>query len=173
MSYQWSLLKSTNIAAIFVAILLVMGPAFAAFDFSSLPSAPPEVIQCMEKKLSPDAMKMVRSGERSKDRSVRKKIKKTYEKCSEAKTESVNVVKYQGPLFDAMSQIDEKVDMNRAISRVRAAGVSKLALFARSRKSLHQNEQSVIALAKRNPDLIVLGAPKYFQLSGAITSAPP
>lgn len=169
LSYKGFLVKGIKVATALVVILFVTRPASAGFDFSVLLSAPPEVIQCMEKRLSPEAMEMVRSGKRHKDSATRKMIKKAYEKCSAALTESSGVVRYDGPLFDAMSQIDEKVSMNRAMTRVRKAGVSKLALFARSRKELHQNERAVLALAKRNPDLIVLGAPKYFQLSGDVS----
>ena len=69
---------------------------------------------------------------------------------------------YDGPLFDAMAQIDETVNMKQAIKDVRNASISKIALFARSRKFLGENEKKLIKLQKKNKDLIILGAPKYF-----------
>ena len=72
---------------------------------------------------------------------------------------------YSGPLFDAMAQIDQKVNFNKAVSDIRKAGVRKVALFARSLKRLGQNERALLSLRERNPDLVVLGAPKYFLLS--------
>ena len=48
---------------------------------------------------------------------------------------------YDGPLFDAMAQIDETVNMKQAIKDVRNASISKIALFARSRNSLGENEK--------------------------------
>lgn len=78
---------------------------------------------------------------------------------------------YDGPLFDAMAQIDEMVDWDEAIARVRRAGVSKLALFARSRKGLGENEEFLLEFAAKHRDLIVLGAPKYFLLDGDLDGA--
>ena len=69
---------------------------------------------------------------------------------------------YEGPLFDAMAQIDQKPGLARSIKRVRDAGISKIALFARSTQSLGHNENNLIKLREKNNDLIVLGAPKYF-----------
>jgi hypothetical protein len=63
-----------------------------------------------------------------------------------------------------MAQIDERADWERAIKDVKRAGVGKIALFARSRKSLGENEEEVLELAEKHPGLIVLGAPKYFLL---------
>ena len=73
-------------------------------------------------------------------------------------------LRYGGFIFDAMAQIDERTDFAKAIEKVRKAGVSKLALFARSRKYLGQNEEEVLELRNSNKDLIILGAPKYFLL---------
>ncbi|QJB55260.1 amidohydrolase family protein [Pseudodesulfovibrio sp. zrk46] len=150
-------------------MLLLLAGRATAFEFSEVSSASPEVLQCMEEKLESETMDYVRNGSRPKKKSVRKEIKTAYESCLTDTDKPADVVAYDGPLFDAMSQIDETVNMNEAMDQVRAAGVSKLALFARSRKKLHQNERSVLTLARKNPDLIVLGAPKYFQLSGDVT----
>ncbi len=152
-------------------LLLFFAGQVAAFDYSALPSAPPEMHQCMEEKLDSKIMGYVYSGQRPKDKQTRKTIKKTYETCFTATNKSRGIPTYDGPLFDAMSQIDETVNMDQAIRNVRAAGVTKLALFARSRKRLHQNEQAVLNLAERNPDLIILGTPKYFRLSDDISNA--
>ncbi len=158
--------RTITIAA--VLLLLFAGQA-AAFDFTAITSAPPEIMACMENELEPETMERIKAGQRPDDRNERKIIKKSYDKCLAATHPSKGIGTYDGPLFDAMSQIDETVDMKKAMANVRAAGVSKLGLFARSRKQLHQNEQAVLALAKKHPDLIVLGAPKYFQLSDDVT----
>lgn len=73
---------------------------------------------------------------------------------------------YDGALFDAMTQIDERISMSmsEAMAQVKAAGIAKVALFARSRKWLGQNEDDVLALAREFPALVIIGAPKYFQL---------
>ena len=73
---------------------------------------------------------------------------------------------YDGPLFDAMAQLnhkseDERPGFEKSISRVRDAGIYKIALFARSKK-LGENEKALLNLHRDNKDLIVLGAPKYF-----------
>ena len=69
---------------------------------------------------------------------------------------------YEGPLFDAMAQLDERPGFEKSISRVRDAGIYKIALFARSREYLGENEKALLNLHRDNKDLIVLGAPKYF-----------
>ncbi len=71
---------------------------------------------------------------------------------------------YDGFLFDAMAQIDERTDFEKSIRKVKKSGISKLALFARSRKYLGQNEEEVLELKNEHPGLIILGAPKYFLL---------
>ena len=68
---------------------------------------------------------------------------------------------YDGPIFDAMAQIDKKSGFKKSISRVRNSGVAKIALFARSGK-LGEYETELIKLREDNKDLIILGAPKYF-----------
>ena len=68
---------------------------------------------------------------------------------------------YDGPIFDAMAQIDEKSGFKKSVSRVRNSGVAKIALFARSRK-LGEYETELIKLREDNKDLIILGAPKFF-----------
>jgi len=71
---------------------------------------------------------------------------------------------YDGLLFDAMAQIDERTDFQKSIKKVKKSGVAKLALFARSRKYLGQNEEEVLNLKNDYPGLIILGAPKYLLL---------
>lgn len=72
---------------------------------------------------------------------------------------------YQGPVFDAMGQLDETMDLKEVVTQLRSAGVVKFAVFARSRKWLGQMETELLQLRERHPDLMVLGAPKYFKLS--------
>ncbi len=69
---------------------------------------------------------------------------------------------YDGYIFDAMAQIDEKYGFAKAIKEIKKSGVDKVALFARSRKYLGQNENEVLSLRDNNPGLIILGSPKYF-----------
>ncbi|MEE2654476.1 MAG: amidohydrolase family protein [Pseudomonadota bacterium] len=71
---------------------------------------------------------------------------------------------YGGLIFDSMAQIDERTNFADVIKKVRKAGVSKLALFARSRKYLGQNEEEVLELRNTHKNLIILGVPKYFLL---------
>lgn len=165
-----NMLQTCRIWVVITLLLVVYAQQTSAFDWDTIVTAPPAVHQCMAGKLDNEQMQQVRDGVLPEKRSERKKIKRAYDKCSTAVSVST-YTPYDGPLFDAMSQIDETVDMNKAIANVRAAGVSKLGLFARSRKKLHQNEKAVLQLAKKNPDLIVLGAPKFFQLSGDVTDA--
>ncbi len=61
-----------------------------------------------------------------------------------------------------MAQLDEKPGFEKAISRVRDAGIYKIALFARSREYLGENEKALLNLHRDNKELIVLVAPKYF-----------
>lgn len=71
---------------------------------------------------------------------------------------------YGGALFDAMTQIDERMSMSEAMEKVKEAGIAKVAVFARSRKWLGQNEDDVLDLTREFPALVVIGAPKYFLL---------
>ncbi|MCJ2164477.1 MULTISPECIES: amidohydrolase family protein [unclassified Pseudodesulfovibrio] len=155
--------RPSTLCLLCLLCLFAAGQAIAQ-DASIFTSAPPEILDCMDSKLDADLMEQVRAGIRPKERNSRKMIREAYESCLSA-GDYPKYSRYDGPLFDAMSQIDETVDMDAAIRNVREAGVDKLALFARSSKRLHDNELAVIDMAKRNPDLIVLGAPKFFQLS--------
>tara|TARA_Y100001934_G_scaffold4077_1_gene5823 strand:+ start:4151 stop:5122 length:972 start_codon:yes stop_codon:yes gene_type:complete len=84
--------------------------------------------------------------------------------CCGASISLSQSLRYGGLIFDAMAQIDERTDFFKAIKKVRKSGVSKLALFARSRKYLGQNEDEVLELRNSHKDLIILGSPKYFLL---------
>tara|TARA_Y100001934_G_C12376741_1_gene789659 strand:+ start:398 stop:1387 length:990 start_codon:yes stop_codon:yes gene_type:complete len=76
---------------------------------------------------------------------------------------------YDGLIFDAMAQLDEKQEFISAINKVQQAKVSKLALFARSRKYLGENENKILELREKFPELIILGTPKYFLLRNDLT----
>ena len=78
---------------------------------------------------------------------------------------------YQGPLFDAMAQLDEDAEWEEAMQRVSAAGVGRIALFARSRHRLGENEPEMLKLREAFPALIVLGSPKYFLLRDDLDEA--
>lgn len=148
-----------------LCLLLAASPATAERIEIDYPGLSPAMRQCLDEKLAPETLDKLRSGAKIRDRSESKRIKKAFQGCqaSTGLTLPGEAALYDGPLFDAMSQIDESVDMDMAMSRARKAGVGKIALFARSLRVLGQNEQALIDLARRNPDLIVLGAPKYFQ----------
>ncbi|QGY38778.1 amidohydrolase family protein [Pseudodesulfovibrio cashew] len=151
------------------ALLLLGATSGWGFGPGEVRNASPEVKACMEARLGAETMDDIRNGSRPEGKAARMAVRAAYEECAESAGLS-DVPVYDGPLFDAMAQIDETVDMDKAMTLVRGAGVSRIALFARSRKRLHQNEKAVLELAKRNPDLVVLGAPKYFQLSGDVSS---
>lgn len=143
----------------------------AAFDLTKIAEAPQELLECLAQKIGSDTVTAILNGTPPADKKSLRRLKNTYERCAlkTGATIPKDITPYEGPLFDAMSQIDETVDRDAAIERVRKSGVTRLALFARSKKRLHQNEQEVLKLAGQNPDLIVPGAPKYFQLSGDLT----
>jgi len=166
------ILLASGLPAVLLAVLLAAMTAWAAGqDLAAVREAPPEVRACMEQRAGKEIMDRVYAGQRLRERADRAAVREAYATCLGNGTAAVpKDAPYDGPLFDAMAQIDETVDMDRAMARVRAAGVSRIALFARSRKALHENEQAVLDLAERNPDLVVLGAPKYFQLSGDVSA---
>jgi hypothetical protein len=71
--------------------------------------------------------------------------------------------RYAGPLFDAMAQTDQTLDGEAAVAAARAAGVTRMALFARVHR--RQDGRSLVArLAAAHPDFIVCGSPKYFEM---------
>ncbi|MDY7000314.1 MAG: amidohydrolase family protein [Thermodesulfobacteriota bacterium] len=127
----------------------------------------------MEQKLAPDLLSALENGEKPKGKSDKKIARKAYLACMAKSNEGLplGISIYNGPYFDAMTQIDSSVDMQKAVRLIRKAQVDRVALFARSRKRLHQDENNVIKIANENPDLIVLGAPKYFQHEHDIGSA--
>jgi hypothetical protein len=117
------------------------------------------VRECLLRHLDEDELARLAQEGRPEDRKLRKRAKAAIAEC---RALALDLPEYDGPLFDAMAQIDGTVDMDAAMRRVRAAGVGRMALFARSRKALHQDESEVLRLAAKNPDLLILGAPKYF-----------
>ena len=149
------------------------GSPARAFDGDRFAGASGPLLECLRTNLDPKTLKDAQNGIEPKDKKTRMRLKKAYQKCAAATGEGLpkNIAPYSGPLFDAMSQIDETVDHDAAMQQVKSAGVVRLALFARSKKALHENENRVLDLARQYPDLIVPGAPKYFQLSGDISDA--
>lgn len=149
---------------ILAVVLMVWVRPSVAFDWSELASPNSELYECLVDELGEALVKKLRKG-RPGDRKERRRVKMAIGQCRNevAVAEGTGHPPYEGPLFDAMSQIDDEADADKGIANVRAAGVTKLALFARSKKRLHENEQFVLDLAHEHPDLIVLGAPKYFR----------
>jgi hypothetical protein len=81
-----------------------------------------------------------------------------------------SVAPYAGPLFDAMAQTDQSLDGETAIAAARAAGVARIALFARVHR--RQDGRALVAgLAAAHPDVIVLGAPKFFDMRGDLDAS--
>ena len=74
--------------------------------------------------------------ERDLGNSMHKRMKRLLLTLLVALLSPFEVYGYEGPLFDAMAQLDEKPGFEKAISRVRDAGIYKIALFARSREYL-------------------------------------
>ena len=150
---------------VFCVLFVLFSSSVFADRFPAYSNLSPAMRQCISKKAGRDVLAKLERGLDPGDSSGAVKADKFYAHCllklKEKLPEEVGF--YAGPYFDAMSQIDEKVRMGRAIERVREAGVDKLALFARSRKKLGQNERAVLRLAVDNNDLILLGAPKYFR----------
>ncbi len=155
---------------ILTAVLLLVARPSAAFDWRSLAAPDSELYECLVRELGEERVAGLGKG-RPEDRKQRRKAKMALLKCKNeaALAKGTGTPPYDGPLFDAMSQIDETAARKRAMANVIDAGVDKLALFARSRKRLHQNERLVLDLAKHHPDLIVTGAPKYFRLKNDLS----
>ena len=163
-----------------LALIVVMGLAWPAapapapaLDETDVADLSPETWLCMEKSIGKEKVAALKNGELPTDKKGRKKLSRALESCagSGQSAPSGHVAPYAGPLFDAMSQIDGTVDMDAAMDRVRQAGVTRLGLFARSHRRLHEEEADVLDLARKNPDLVVLGAPKYFLLDHDLAGA--
>jgi len=175
-----------HLFALFVLFSFLAGRPVHAFEWGVFADSSPSMRDCLRQSLSERDLKVLaKSGaERPKDKALRKKSKNAYKTCQRAALDEAPKIlpvaagncgslppPYDGPLFDAMTQIDERMDMANAILSVQAAGVDRMALFARSRKALGENEDEVLALRERWPGFIVLGAPKYFLLRGDLDDA--
>ena len=68
---------------------------------------------------------------------------------------------YQGPLFDAMAQIESTQSPTLVLDVMRAANVDKMALFARLHRR-RNGESNVLQAGQISPQHIVMGAPKSF-----------
>jgi len=76
---------------------------------------------------------------------------------------------YQGPLFDAMAQIDAGME-GTVLEMMKRASVSRMAIFGRS-KSKGSGAGDVDALVAAHPDVFVRGSPKIFDARGDLPSA--
>jgi hypothetical protein len=159
-----------RLLALFVLFSLSAGSPAHAFDWGVFADLSPFIRDCLAQTLSERELKALAKlgADRPKDKAFRKKSAKAYKKCLKAAVDEAPKTlpmaagncgslppPYDGPLFDAMTQIDDRMDMTSAIKDVEAAGVDRMALFARSRKSLGENEDAVLALRERRPDFIV------------------
>ncbi len=68
---------------------------------------------------------------------------------------------YAGPLIDAMAQIESTETPEKVLGAMRAAGVNKMALFARLHRR-RSGENAVLQAMKLAPNQIIAGAPKSF-----------
>ncbi|MEF3063476.1 amidohydrolase family protein [Pandoraea apista] len=77
---------------------------------------------------------------------------------------------YQGPLFDAMAQTDQWLDIDSAVATAKRNGVTGIALFARVHKK--QDGRSLVNhAAEKNPGFILVGAPKLFDMRGDLDNS--
>ena len=77
---------------------------------------------------------------------------------------------YPRALFDAMAQIESQQTTRYVLESMRAAGVEKMALFARLHRR-RSGEGNVLAAGRQAPERIVMGAPKAFQERDDLSSA--
>jgi hypothetical protein len=77
---------------------------------------------------------------------------------------------YTGPLFDAMAQMDERINATNALAVAQRLGVDRMALFPRVQPQ-HNGSPNVSGLAARHPDFIVPGAPKLFEMRGDLDAS--
>jgi hypothetical protein len=68
---------------------------------------------------------------------------------------------FNGPLFDAMSQIGERSTPDAYIAKARALGVTRMAMFDREQHP-PTPPRIVDRLSAENPGFIVIGSPKVF-----------
>ncbi len=164
-------------------MLWLIAPGSArAIEWDMFADLAPALRACLDQQLGTEALSQLIAlgGQRPENKALRKNASRAFKSCRESAGEvqppgappptekacGALPAPYAGSLFDAMTQIDEREDMAAMVERVRAAGIERMALFARSRKSLGHNEDKVLALRARWPDFLVLGAPKYFLLDG-------
>lgn len=142
-----------------VAGAIFFGSIFGAkaFEWEVFSNLDDQARACLLGNLGEDDLDALSSGQRPGKKKLRRKAKKAYRACTCAKRPP----RYDGPMFDAMTQLDERA-VSGAMDRIVEAGVGKAALFARSRKYLGENENMVLGLARDYPGLLVLGVPKYF-----------
>ncbi len=142
-----------------VAGAILFGSTFGvkAFEWDVFSKLDDQARTCLLGYLDKSDLAALSSGERPGKKELRGKAKKASRACACAK----HPPRYDGPMFDAMTQLEER-DASGAMDRIIEAGVGKAALFARSRKYLGENEDMVFGLARDYPGLLVLGAPKYF-----------
>ena len=76
---------------------------------------------------------------------------------------------YQGALFDAMAQIESRQSPGYVLETMRAAGVEKMALFARLHRR-RSGEANVLQAGRQAPGSIVMGAPKAMDERDDLTS---
>jgi len=77
---------------------------------------------------------------------------------------------YQGPLFDAMAQTDQWLDIDASVATAKQNGVTGIALFARVHKK--QDGRSLVdGAGEKYPGFILVGAPKLFDMRGDLDSS--
>jgi predicted TIM-barrel fold metal-dependent hydrolase len=76
-------------------------------------------------------------------------------------------VKYPGPMFDAMAQVESRT-ADKVLRGMDRSGVRTMALFARLHPK-RSGESSVLELKRRHPERFVLGTPKPFDQRGDLS----
>jgi len=74
---------------------------------------------------------------------------------------------YDGPLFDAMAQIDSSMS-NQVVAALNDSGVSHMALFARMHRK-RNGERAVSELKEHFGPRVVMGTPKSFEQRGDLS----
>ncbi len=174
-------LSRSSLACLATLLFVVLGevrPAFA-FDWGVFTSLTPAMKMCIGGDMVENELQEVLTfdGNKPRDKSLRRSSKKAYKRCLKkvlkAGKDTGGAVcgpmepRYRGRLFDAMAQVDER-DLQDVMGLVKDSSVTRVALFARSRKFLGQNEIEVQTLAKAHPKFLILGVPKFFRFDGRV-----
>ena len=85
-------------------------------------------------------------------------------KGPQSKRPAGTITPYEGPLFDAMTQWNghQGEELENLIKTSQAAGVERLAIFAKRAHKPYDAAKIAREIARKNPSTVVLGTPKRF-----------